>query len=314
MEAGAQALQNGAPGATALGAPPRVGERIIKGLLFGAAALSVLTTLGIVASLIGQTVAFFGEVGVFEYLFGTEWTPLFADPQFGMLPLLAGTLLVTAIALLVAIPLGLGSAIYLSEFAQPRVRKVLKPVLEVLAGIPTIVFGYFALTFFTPTVLNALLGLDVDVFNALSAGIIMGFLVLPTIASVSEDAMSAVPQSLREGAYGLGGSKLQVSVRVVLPAALSGVVAAIVLGASRAIGETVIVLVAGGLIADLGVNPAVPHETMTAFIAATAGGEVPAGSTGYLTIFAVGATLFVITLILNIISIRFVRRYRQVYE
>ena len=287
---------------------------MIRALLFLAASLSVLTTLGILASLLGETISFFREVGVFVYLLGTEWTPLFADPQFGVLPLVWGTLMVTAIALLVAVPLGLGSAIYLSEYARPRVRRVLKPVLEVLARIPTIVFGYFALTFFTPEVLQGLLGLRVDVFNALSAGIIMGFLVLPTVASVAEDAMSAVPQGLREGAYGLGGSKLQVSVRVVLPAALSGVVAAIVLGASRAIGETVIVLVAGGLLPQLGANPGVPHETMTAFIAATAGGEVPAGSVGYLTIFAVGATLFAMTLVLNMISIRFVRRYRQVYE
>ncbi len=313
MEAGTQAL-HGAPGATALGAPRRTGEAAIKALLFVAATLSVLTTLGIVASLLGQTVLFFGEVGVFEYLLGTDWSPLFADPQFGVLPLVFGTLIITAIALVVAIPLGLGSAIYLSEYAPARVRKVLKPVLEVLAGIPTIVFGYFALTFFTPVVLQDFLGLEVEGFNALAAGIIMGFLVLPTIASVGEDAMSAVPQALREGAYGLGGSRLQVSVRVVLPAALSGVVAAIVLGASRAIGETVIVLVAGGLVPSLSANPGVSHETMTAFIAATAGGEVPAGSIGYLTIFAVGATLFLFTLILNIISIRFVRRYRQVYE
>jgi phosphate transport system permease protein len=309
-----QAAPGGAPGAGALGAPPRRGEAIIKGLLFAAATVSVLTTLGIVASLIGETFIFFSEVGVFEFLLGTEWSPLFADPQFGVLPLVFGTLMVTAIALLVAIPLGLGSAIYLSEYAPARVRKVLKPVLEVLAGIPTIVFGYFALTFFTPEVLQGLLGLEVDGFNALGAGIIMGFLVLPTIASVAEDAMSAVPGALREGAYGLGGSRLQVSLRVVLPAALSGVVAAIVLGASRAIGETVIVLVAGGLVPDLSPNPGVSHETMTAFIAATAGGEVPAGSIGYLTIFAVGATLFAFTLILNVISIRFVRRYRQVYE
>jgi phosphate transport system permease protein len=314
VEAGGHAAPSGAPRAAALGAPSRTGETVIKGLLFAAAALSVLTTLGIVASLVGETVIFFGEVGVLEYLFGTEWSPLFADPEFGVLPLVFGTLIVTAIALLVAIPLGLGSAIYLSEYARASVRKVLKPVLEVLAGIPTIVFGYFALTFFTPVLLQDLLGLGVEGFNALGAGIIMGFLVLPTVASVAEDSMSAVPQSLREGAYGLGGSRLQVSLRVVLPAALSGVVAAIVLGASRAIGETVIVLVAGGLVPSLSLDPGVSHETMTAFIAATAGGEVPAGSIGYLTIFAVGTTLFVFTLILNVISIRFVRRYRQVYE
>ena len=193
-------------------------------------------------------------------------------------------------------------------------RKTVKPILEVLAGIPTIVFGYFALTFFTPEILQGLFGKDVQIFNALSAGIIMGFMVLPTIASVAEDAMSAVPQSLREGAFGLGASKLQVSVRVVFPAALSGIVAAIVLGASRAIGETMIVLVAAGSIPNTSINRFEPHATMTAFIGTTAKGDVPTGSIGYETIFAVGATLFVITLAINAIAIRFVRRYRQVYE
>jgi phosphate transport system permease protein len=313
VEAGTHAA-HGAPGAIALGAPPRRGEQVIRGLLFAAAALSVLTTLGILVSLLEETISFFGDVGIFDFLFGTEWTPLFADPQFGVLPLIEGTLLITAIALLVAIPLGIGSAVYLSEYARPRVRRVVKPVLEVLAGIPTIVFGYFALTFFTPEVLNGLLNLDVEVFNALAAGIIMGFLVLPTIASVSEDAMSAVPQALRDGAYGLGASKLQVSTRVVFAAALSGIVAAIVLGASRAIGETVIILIAGGQTANLSLNPTESYQSMAAFIAATSRGDIPTGSIEYETIFVVGMTLFLFTLALNIVSIRLVRRYRQVYE
>ncbi len=314
MEA-ASTSARAAPGTSILGAArPRYGEKVIKALLFAAAMVSVLTTVGIVASLLGETITFFGDVGVGEFLTGTEWAPLFSDPKFGVLPLVGGTLLITGIALAVAIPLGLGSAIYLSEYASSRTRKLLKPVLELLAGIPTIVFGYFALTFFTPEILRGLLNQDVQVFNALSGGIVMGFMVLPTIASVSEDAMSAVPGSLREGAYGLGASRLQVSLRVVVPAALSGIVAAIVLGVSRAIGETMIVLVAAGQVPNLGIDPRQAYETMTAFIAATGKGDVPTGSVGYKTIFAVGTTLFVMTLVMNAISIRFVRRYRQVYE
>jgi len=292
----------------------RWGEEVIRALLFFAAAISILTTVGIVVSLLGETIAFFGEVGVGEFLFGTVWTPLFSPASYGVIPLVAGTLLIAVIALMVAVPLGLGSAIYLSEYASRRLRRVLKPALEVLAGIPTIVFGYFALTFFTPTVLQALLGFDVQVFNALSAGIVIGFLILPTIASVAEDAMSSVPGSLREGAFGVGASQLQVSLRVVFPAALSGVAAAVVLGASRAIGETMIVLLAAGQQPNLTGDPRQAIETMTAFIAATAGGDVATGSVAYRTLFAVGTTLFVLTLIVNAISIRFVRRFRQVYE
>ena len=202
-----------------------------------------------------------------------------------------------------AIPLGLLCAIYLSEYAPPRVRKVIKPVLEMLAGVPTIVFGYFALTFFTPNVIRAL-GFDVNQFNALSAGIILGLLVLPTIASVAEDAMSAVPGSLREGAFGLGASKLQVSLRIVFPAALSGIVAALILGASRAVGETVIILIAGGQTANLGVDPRESYQSMAAFIAATSRGDIPTGSIEYETIFVVGFTLFLMTLLLNALSIR----------
>jgi phosphate transport system permease protein len=303
------------PGARALGvARPRYGEIVVKALLVAASVLSIAVTFGIVASLLGETLVFLREVGVVEFLTGREWAPLFSDPAFGILPLVNGTLLITGIAVLVAIPLGLGAAIYLSEYAPSRVRRILKPVLELLAGVPTIVFGYFALTFFTPVVLRDLLGMEVQVFNALSAGIVMGFMVLPTIASVAEDAMAAVPRELREGAFGLGASRLQVSTRVVFPAALSGIVAAIVLGVSRAIGETMIVLVAAGQQPQLGLDPRQPLETMTAFIAATAKGDVPTGSIGFLAIFAVGAALFVLTLVANAISISFVRRYRQVYE
>jgi phosphate transport system permease protein len=316
VEAGSTAAGSRAvSGAPALGTARRSwGEDLIKVLLVMAALVSVLTTTGIVFSLLGETLAFFGEINFIDYIFGTKWSPLFEPGSFGVIPLITGTFLITGIALLVAVPLGLGSAIYLSEYAQPRTRRAIKPVLELLAGVPTIVFGYFALTFFTPEILRGLFDMDVSIFNALSAGIVMGFMIIPTIASVSDDAMSAVPQSLREGAFGLGAAKLQVALRVVFPAALSGVVAAIVLGTSRAIGETMIVLVAAGQIPNLTADPRSPIETMTTFIGATAKGDLPTGSIEYKTIFAVGTTLFVITLLMNAISIRFVRKYRQVYE
>lgn len=296
--------------------PRSVGERVIKGLLFAAAALSVLTTTGIVVALLQETISFFGDVGVGEYLFGTSWQPLAGGDQqsFGVVSLITGTLYLTGIGLALAIPVGLGAAIYLSEYATPRNRRIIKPVLEVLAGIPTIVFGYFALTYFTPEILQNTLNIDVGSFNALSAGIVLGILVIPTIASVADDALSAVPNSLREGAYGMGATKRQVALRVVFPAALSGVVAALVLGASRAIGETVIILIAGGQTANLGLDPRESYQSMAAFIAATSRGDIPYDSLEFKTIFAVGTTLFVMTLILNAISIRFVRRYRQVYE
>jgi phosphate transport system permease protein len=314
MEASA-ASAAGARAVPSLGAARRRwGEALIKALLILASLISVLTTTGIVIALLRETIDFFGEVGVWEFLSGGKWTPLFEPPSFGVRPLVVGTFLITGIALLVAAPLGLGAAVYLSEYARPRVRKAIKPVLELLAGVPTIVFGYFALTFFTPNILQDLLSLKVDVFNALAAGIIMGFMVLPTVASVAEDAMSAVPQSLREGAYGLGASKLHVSMRVVFPAALSGIVAAVVLGISRAIGETMIVLIASGQIASNSLNPEGPHYSLASFVGATAKGDIPTGSIEYKTIFAVGTLLFVLTLIMNIISIRFVRKYRQVYE
>lgn len=291
-------------------------ESLIKGLLFLAAALSIATTTAIVFTLLKQTFLFFGTVSPIDYLTGTKWTPLlYGDQQsFGVLPLLWGTFYLTGIGLLVAIPCGLLAAIYLSEFARPKVRKTVKPILELLAGMPTIIFGYFALTFVTPTILRDLLGIDVDMFNGLSAGLVLGLLVIPTIASVSEDAMRSVPQSLREGAFGLGAGKLQVSLKVVFPAALSGIVAALILGASRAIGETVIILIAGGQAPSLSLNPTGSFQSMASFIAATARGDIPQNTIKYDTIFVVGFTLFVVTLALNAASTRLVRRYRQVYE
>jgi phosphate transport system permease protein len=279
-----------------------------------AALISVLTTTGIVLSLVEETIVFFGDVGVRDFLFGTEWSPNFEPASFGVLPLLSGTLIISLIAMVVATPLGLGAAIYLAEYARPGVRKTIKPILELLAGVPTIVFGYFALTFFTPEVLRGVFGLEVGIFNALAGGIIVGFLIIPTVASISEDAMSAVPQSLREGSFGLGASKLQTTLRVVFPAALSGIVASLVLAMSRAVGETMVVVIAAGLVAQWGVNLGEAMMTMTAYIASTAKGDIATGTIAYKTVFAVGMTLFVITLILNLFSIRFVRKYRQVYE
>jgi phosphate transport system permease protein len=313
MEASSTAA--GARAVPTLGAARRRwGEDVVKALLILATLISVLTTTGIVIALLRETIDFFGSVGVWEFLSGSKWTPLFEPASFGVRPLVIGTFLITGIALVVATPLGLGSAIYLSEYAKPRARKTIKPILELLAGVPTIVFGYFALTYFTPNILQDLLHVKVNIFNALAAGIIMGFLVIPTIASVAEDAMSSVPQSLREGAYGLGASKFQVSTRVVFPAALSGIVAAIVLGKSRAIGETMIVLLASGQVASNSLDPREAHFSLASFIGSTAGGDTPTGSIEYKTIFAVGMLLFVITLLMNLISIRFVRKYRQVYE
>ncbi len=292
---------------------PRYGEAVIRVLLRMAAFVSILTTIGIIWSLALPTIGFFQNVPIWDFLFGTVWTPLFAHPQYGVLPLVSGTLIITAIACLVALPLGLASAIYLSEYARPRVRKTIKPALELLAGIPTVVFGFFALEFVTQVVLKQIWP-DIQVFNALSAGLVMGIMIIPIVASLSEDAMSAVPRSLREGAYALGSTKRQVAVRVVVPAALSGIVAAFVLAISRAIGETMIVAIAAGLQPALSLNVLEGMQTMTSFIAQAGSGDQPTGSLGYQTIFAVGSLLFVMTLIMNMISIRLVRRFREVYE
>lgn len=290
----------------------RIGEDVVKGVLAVCALVSVLTTVGIVVALFVPAIEFFGSISILDFLGGTNWAPLFEPASFGVLPLIGGTLLVTAIASLVAMPLGLGAAIYMSEYAGPRTRGIVKPALEMLAGIPTIVFGYFALTFVTPLLRD--LGIQVDIFNTLSAGLVMGVMLMPTVASLSEDAMGAVPRELRDGAYALGSNKVQVATRIVVPAAVSGIVASFVLAISRAIGETMIVLVAMGQQPNLTFDPRQAAETMTAFIAATGAGDVPTGSLEYKTIFAVGATLFLLTLAMNMVAIRLVRKYREVYE
>jgi phosphate transport system permease protein len=292
---------------------PRRGEAIMRAILVVAASVSILTTVGIVLSIVIPSVEFFREVPLWDFLTGTVWTPLFANGEFGVLPLVSGTLMITAIATVVAIPLGLGAAIYLSEYASMRVRKVLKPTLEVLAGIPTVVFGFFALEFLTRVVLVRFFP-DIDIFNALSAGLIMGIMIIPTVASLSEDAMSAVPSGLRDGSYALGASKRQTATDVVIPAALSGIVAAFVLGISRAIGETMIVTIAAGLEPRLSFNPLEGMQTMTSYIAAAGAGDLATGSMEYKSIFAVALLLFIITFAMNMISIRLVRRYRQVYQ
>ena len=290
----------------------RISEDVVKAVLALCAFVSVATTVGIVIALFVPAFEFFQDVSVVDFATGKEWAPLFEPARFGVLPLVAGTLLVTGIAALAALPLGLGAAIYLSEYAGSRTRGILKPALEILAGIPTIVFGYFALTFMTPLLRD--IGIDVEIFNALSAGLVMGVMLIPTVASLSEDAMASVPRDLRDGAYALGSTKMQVATRIVVPAAVSGIFASFVLALSRAIGETMIVLVAAGQQARLTFDPREAVETITAFIAATGAGDVPTGSLEYKTIFAAGATLFLITFVMNVISIRLVRKYREVYE
>jgi phosphate transport system permease protein len=292
---------------------PRYGEKAIFALLAGCALLSVVTTTGIVLALIGPTVGFFGDVSITDFLFGTDWAPSFEPASFGVLPLVVGTLSVTLWGMLFAIPIGLGAAIYLSEYANPRVRKVIKPALEVLAGIPTVAIGFFCLTFITPSILQEIFP-SAGIFLALSAGLGIGLMTVPIIASISEDSMRAVPGGLREGAYALGSTRMRVATRVVFPAALSGIVASIVLAISRAVGETMVVLLAGGNTPNLTFNPLEAIQAMTAFIATTATGEIAQGTPEYDTIFAVGSLLFVMTLVMNIISIRLVRRFREVYE
>jgi phosphate transport system permease protein len=290
----------------------RWGESAIKGVLALCALVSVVTTVGIVVALVEPAIEFFREINFIDYITGTRWAPLFEPASFGVSPLIVGTMSVLFWACLVCMPFGLGAAIYLSEYARPRVRAVVKPALETLAGIPTVVFGYFALTFVTPLLRD--IGIDVDAFNALSAGLVVGVMLIPTVASLSEDAMSAVPRELRDGAYALGSTKLQVSTRIVVPGAISGIVASYVLAISRAVGETMIVLIAAGQQPNLSFDPRQAVETMTAFIGATGAGDVPTGSVEYKTIFAVGLTLFVMTLAMNVVAIRLVRKYREVYE
>ena len=277
-----------------------------------AALVSVLTTAGIIGVLIFETVDFFREVPLWSFLTDTQWTPLFADKHFGIVVLLSATLLTSFGAMLVALPLGLLAAIYLSEYASPTIRGIVKPVLEILAGIPTVVYGYFALLFVTP-ILQAILP-QTAVFNGASAAIVMGIMILPMVSSMSEDAMGAVPRSLREGAYALGARPVEVATKVVVPAAFSGIVAAFILAISRAVGETMIVTIAAGQSPTLTLNPLVPIETMTAYIVQVALGDAPFGTLEYRTIFAVGMTLFLMTLALNVVSQWVLRRFREVYE
>ena len=273
---------------------------IVKSIFFICAALSLITTIGIIVTLASQAWSFFIEVTPWEYLTGTNWSPILKPRSYGVLPLLGGTLLVTFIAILVAIPVGLGTAIFLSEYAPSKIRRLIKPVLEVLAGMPTIVYGYFALNFVTPQLQNVIP--DLLIFNALSAGLVMGLMIIPMISSLSEDAMMSVPRSLRQGAYALGATRLEVSLRVVIPAALSGIIAAIILGISRAIGETMLVTIAAGATPRLTLNPLESIQTMTAFIVQLSLGETMHGSLEYNTIFAVGLLLFGLTLSMNFLS------------
>ena len=278
----------------------RVVEAVIERALWACAALSVLVTVGIVGVLAWEASAFFREVSPVAFLTGRTWTPLFRTQSFGVLPIVAGTVLVMAIAMLVAVPAGVVSALYLSEYAPPRVRRVAKPALEVLAGVPTVVYGYFALLFVTPWLRTWIPGLAG--FNALGPGLVMGLMILPLVSSLCDDAFSAVPQGLREGAFALGATRLQAAIGVVLPAAMSGVSAAVILAISRAIGETMIVAIAAGQQPRLTANPLVPIETMTAYIVQVSLGDVPTGTREYRTIFAVGLLLFAATFALNLCS------------
>lgn len=286
-------------------------ERAIEFLLFLAACSSVATTAAIVFILVAESLAFFKQVSLVKFLTDTQWSPLFGDAHYGILPLVSGTLVTSAVALLVAIPLGTIAAIYLSEFATPKVREVVKPCLEILAGIPTVVYGYFALLFVTPLLQKVIPTLPG--FNMLSAGLVMGIMIIPFISSISEDAMRAVPVELREGSYAMGGTRLQTALRVVFPSAISGIYAAYILGASRAVGETMIVAIAAGLQPILTWNPMDEAATITSYIVQVSLGDLPHGSLEYQTIFAAGLTLVLITLVLNIFGHFLAKRYREIY-
>ena len=286
-------------------------ERAIEALLFGAAFLSVFTTVGIVYILVKESVVFFTQVPLWDFLTDTQWTPLFDNAHFGIMVLLSGTLTSSLVALAVAIPLGTTIAIYLSEFASPRSREIAKPVLELLSGVPTIVYGYFALLFVTPLLQRLIPSLPG--FNLLSAGLVMGVMIVPYVASISEDAMRAVPMALREGSFAMGATRLQTALKVVVPAAISGIAAAYILGISRAVGETMILAVAAGMQPNLTFNPLEPAATITAFIVQVALGDLPHGSIGYQTIFAAGLTLMLLTLAFNLFGFWMRRRYREAY-
>lgn len=287
-------------------------ERLIRVLLASAGFVSILTTIGIVGTLAFEAIEFFREVSPVGFLTGTRWSALIQPKTYGVLPLVTGTLMIAGISAVVGVPLGVGTAIYLSEYARPNVRTTLKPILEMLAGIPTVVLGYFALTFVTPVVIKTLFP-DTGFYNALSSGLVVGVMIVPIIASVSEDAMTAVPRSLREGAYGLGASRVSVALRIVLPAAFSGVMASIILGVSRAVGETMIVAIAAGFRPNMCLNPLEGCQTLTGFIVEASIGDTPQTSIDFKAIFAVGLVLFAMTLLLNVASQRLVRRFRQVY-
>ncbi len=287
-------------------------ERIIKISLLLCSVVSILTTIGIVSVLIFEAGLFFSEVSIIEFVTSTKWTPLFSSKHFGIWPLLTGTLLTSFGAMLIALPLGLLSAIYLSEYAPDPARQILKPILEILAGIPTVIYGFFALLFVTPLLRS--ISDDVAIFNAISPAIVMGIMILPMVSSLSEDAMKAVPRSLREGAYALGATKMEVATRVVVPAALSGIVAAFILAVSRAIGETMIVAIAAGSNPNFTFNPLVPIQTMTGYIVQVVLGDAPTGTLAHKTIFAVGISLFLITLVMNLLSQMVVGKFREVYE
>ena len=286
-------------------------ERVIEFVLFSAAAFSVFVTLGIVYVLVSESVLFFRQVSVWDFLTDTQWTPLFADAHYGIMVLLSGTLVSSAVALCVAVPLGTIIAIYLSEFAPFSLREIAKPLLELLSGVPTVVYGYFALLFVTPLLQHFFPSLPG--FNLLSAGLVMGIMIIPYVASVSEDAMRAVPMSMREGSYAMGATRYQTAVRVVTPAALSGITAAYILGISRAVGETMILAIAAGMQPNLTWNPTEPAATITSFIVQVALGDLPHGSIGYQTIFAAGLTLMLMTLAFNVLGHMLTRRFRQVY-
>ncbi|HVE92858.1 MAG TPA: phosphate ABC transporter permease subunit PstC [Actinomycetota bacterium] len=292
---------------------PRPGEKVIRALLAACGVMSILTTAGIVLTLAFEAFEFFREVPVWSFVTGTNWSALIEPKAYGVLPLVSGTLMIGVLSAIVGVPLGVSTAIYLREYASPRVRNRLKPTLEVLAGIPTVVLGYFALTFVTETVLRPLFGDRIDFYNGLSAGLVVGIMIVPIIASVSEDAMAAVPRSLREGAFGLGASRMTTSLRVVLPAAMSGIAASVVLGLSRAVGETMIVAIAAGSSPRLTANPLRSIQTLTGYIVQASLGDTPQTSLEYKGVFAVGLVLFLMTLALNVASIRLVRKFRQAY-
>tara|TARA_B100001146_G_scaffold47957_1_gene41417 strand:+ start:163 stop:1071 length:909 start_codon:yes stop_codon:yes gene_type:complete len=284
---------------------------IVKWIFFGCATLSILTTVAILVTLIYQASSFFFEVSLWEFLTGTRWTPILKPRAYGVLPLVSGTLLVTLIAAAVALPIGLMTAIFLSEYAPDKIRRIIKPILEILAGIPTVVYGYFALTFVTP-LLQGIFD-NLIIFNALSAGLVMGVMIIPMVSSLSEDAMMSVPRSLREAAYALGATRYEVSLRVIVPAALSGIIAAFILALSRAIGETMLVTIAAGATPRMSFDPMESIQTMTAYIVQLSLGEAAVGSLEYNTIFAVGLLLFAMTFVMNLLGFWVVRRFREVY-